>query len=292
MSTIPVIFCGTPAFAVLSLRTLLEDPAFRVTAVVTQPDKPRGREKILTPPPVKEEALRAGLPVFQPEKPNAQLAAMLEEAGIGQPDFLAVVAYGALLSDALLAIPRVAPVNVHASLLPRWRGASPIEHAILSGDSVTGVTVQRMVKALDAGPILSLEEVPLDPRETARSLTEKLAPVGARLLAETLKQPLTEREQPTDGITVCGKLDRDDAFADPSALTATELDRRVRALNPRPGVVLTLDGQELKILESSLEALPDSAPLPCKDGTTLHLVTVQPAGKTAMPGAAWARGKK
>lgn len=292
MDFYPVIVCGTPEFAVPSLRALAADKRFRVTLVVTQPDKPRGRDRALTPPPMKAAAEALGLPVFQPAKPNLELIPYLEQHGIGRPDFLAVVAYGALLSQQLLDLPTIAPVNVHASLLPRWRGASPVEHSILAGDMETGVTVQRMVKELDAGPILAVAPYPIGVRETSASLLKKLAPIGAKLLVDTLSLPLAETPQPADGITVCGKLTREDAFADPATMTADEIDRRVRALHPRPGAVVTIDGQELKLLETSLQPTDDSAPLPCADATTLHLVSVQPAGKQAMTGAAWARGRR
>lgn len=287
-----VIFCGTPEFAVPSLEALLSDPAFDVTLVVTREDKPQGRKQILTPPPVKVTAEQAGVPVFQPAKFNKELPAYMEQHGIAQPDFLVVVAYGAILSKESLAIPRIAPINVHGSLLPRWRGASPIEHAILHGDTETGVTVQIMAQELDAGDMLSFSAISIDPRATAVHLRELLSRLGAELLSETLKSPLKPFPQPRDGITFCTKLSKDDGKADPTTMTAEEIDRRVRALNPWPSVTVQLEGYAVKLLETSLHPTKDTAPLPCAKDTTLHLVSVQPAGKKPMTGAAWANGRK
>ena len=285
-----IIFCGTPAFAVPCLNALAADPAFDVSLVVTQPDRPVGRKAVITPPPVKLAALRLGIPVAQPESLNTELALRTSQFAI-RPDFLVVVAYGQILNDAALAWPKIAPVNVHGSLLPRWRGASPVQHAILAGDKESGVTVQVMAKELDAGPILGLAPLTLDPRETAETLMEKLSHLGAALLARTLKFQPKPQPQPSSGITLCRKLSREDGVVDPRALTAEEIDRKVRALHPWPGVTATIDGQTVKILRTELAPGQDSAPLPCKDGTTLHLALVQLPGKKPMPGAEWARGR-
>jgi methionyl-tRNA formyltransferase len=296
-----VIFCGTSSFAVPCLQALVSDPAFAVDLVITQPDKPVGRDKVLTSPPVALEAKKHGLKIFQPENINKELplhfqlslpAEALAKEGTFNFQFLVVVSYGQILSKEILALPSIAAVNVHASLLPRWRGASPIQHAILESDTETGVTVQIMEEKLDAGPILSQKTLALDPRETYRSLHDKLAPLGAALLSETLKKPLAPKGQPSEGITMCRKLTRENGKLSPENKTAEEIDRAVRALTPWPGVTVTLKSGELKILESDLTAQPESAPLPCKDGTVLHLVSVQPAGKKPMSGAAWARGAR
>lgn len=287
-----VIFCGTPAFAVQSLRSLLDDPAFQVTLVVTRQDKPQGRSMDLTPPPVKLLAAERAVPVFQPANINRELAPYLQEHGIQKPDFLVVVAYGAILSKDTLALPTIAPINVHGSVLPRWRGASPVEHALLAGDAETGVTVQIMAEELDAGPVLSARSVPIGPRETAVTLREKLSRLGAELLVETLHLPLAPVPQPSEGITFCSKLTKQDGHADPATMTAVEIDRRVRALNPWPGVTVEIDGQPLKLLETALEPGKDTTPLSCNDDTTLHLITVLPAGKKPMSGGAWFRGRR
>lgn len=285
-----VIFCGTPAFAVPSLESLAADPDFDVRLVVTQPDKPVGRQKTLTAPPVKTSALRLNLRVIQPDDINdpeirLQLAAI-------DCDFLVVVAYGKILSQEILALPHIAPVNVHGSILPRWRGASPVEHAILAGDKETGVTVQIMAEALDAGPVLSIARTDITARETTPQLKEKLCHMGASLLVRTLKEPLRPAPQPDTGVTYCRKLARKDGTADPRSMTAKTIDRMVRALNPWPGVTCTVEGQELKLIETSLEPVEGSIPFPCAQSTILHLASVQAAGKKPMTGQEWKRGLK
>ena len=294
MSTSPlsIIFCGTPQFAVPTLATLLQDKRFTIPLVVTQPDRPQGRTLVMTPPPVKVAALHAGIPVFQPESFNREFAAYCEKKGIARPDVLVVVAYGHILSRAALATPTIAPVNVHASLLPRWRGASPIEHAILAGDTETGITAQVMVEELDAGPIIGQHSIPIDPRETKTTLHDTLARLSAQILPDLLASPFSPIPQPTEGITFCKKLVKADGFVDPQVMTAEEIDRAVRALTPWPGVTCTVDGGPIKILETALGPATESTPLPCAHGTTLYLVTVQPAGKKPMSGAAWARGRR
>ncbi len=279
-----IIFCGTPDFAVPSLRALAGDARFQIVAVVTQPDKAHGRSKELQPPPVKTVALEFNLPVLQPEKLQVSDLNGLEH------DFLVAVAYGQILNDPVLALPMIAPVNLHASLLPRWRGASPIHHAILAGDAETGVTVQRMVKALDAGPILSQARMELTPAITTPELSEALAALGAELLCATLSAPLVETEQDATQATVCGKLRKEDGAVHPSTMTAVEIDRRIRALTPWPGVTCMVEGTVLKLLRASLEPQLQALPLPCAENTLLYLTHVQQAGGKPMSGAEWARG--
>ncbi len=283
-----IVFCGTPDFAVPSLRALVTSDVFDVQLVITQPDRPVGRSKELLSPPVKNAARELGIPVLQPEKLNAEFPTIA--ASIDRPDFLVVVAYGQLLSQAILDWPRLAPINVHGSLLPRWRGASPVEHAILNGDTDTGIAVQRMVKELDAGPLLGMTSTTIGERETARTLRTRLSTLGAALLVETLSKPLTETPQPVEGITICRKLSRDDGKADTTTMTAKHIDRLVRALNPWPSVTAIVSGREVKILETSLEPTENSTAVACAEGTTVHILMVQEAGKKAMTGAEWARG--
>ncbi len=286
MSPLSVIFCGTSDFAVPTLHSLAGDKRFTVTHVITQPDRPTGRKQLLTPPPVKTAALKAGIPVLQPENINRGF----DLAALPRPDFLVVVAFGQILGQAVLDFAKELPVNVHGSLLPRWRGASPIQHAILAGDTESGVTVQRMVKALDAGAILSQQATPLEPRETFQTLHDRLAMMGAKLLPQTLANTLSPKEQNESEVTVCRKLSREDGVADPNTKSAIEIDRRVRGLNPWPGVRMTIKAQTIKVLASSLEPVPGSWPVDCVSGTTLHLVTVQPPGKKPMEAIVWARG--
>lgn len=284
-----VVFCGTPDFAIPSLRALVESGLFDVKLVISQPDRPIGRSGRTVPTAVKKAAIDLGLETWQPEKLNTQL----EEGSYkmtDRPDFLVVVAYGQLLSSKVLEWPTVAPINVHGSLLPRWRGASPVEYAILHGDTETGVAVQRMVKELDAGPILGMAKTPIGERETALQLRDRLSTMAAELLVETLSKPLKETPQPSDGITICRKLSRDDGKADTQTMTAEQIDRMARALYPWPGVTATVMGRELKILETALEPTQTSTQVVCAKNTTLELVMVQEAGKKAMTGAEWARG--
>lgn len=295
----PIWFLGTSTFAVPSLEALLKDDSFTVDLVITQPDRPAGRKQELTPPPVKVIAEKHGLTILQPENLNeyfqAEPATPLDSARNRlhpQPAFLVVVSFGQILSQQILDIPTVAPINVHASLLPRWRGASPIHHAILAGDTETGVTVQKMAKELDAGPVLAQTTITIDPRETVTTLHEKLAPMGADLLIRTLKSPLKPVEQDKSRIIVCHKLKRDDGKLDHTSLAAADIDRKVRGLTPWPSVTLIVDKHLLKLLETSLEPTMDSATLPCAKGTVLHLVRVQAAGGKPMTGAEWRRGKQ
>ncbi len=286
--TLHILFLGTSSFAIPSLNTLAKEPRFHVDAVITQPDRPIGRKQILTPPPTKIAAQNLNLPVLQPEDLRKDFSAL----GLERPDFLVVVSYGQILSQEILDFPRIAPVNVHGSLLPRFRGASPIQHALLAGDKETGVTIQHMVKELDAGPILAQGKVTIEPRDTFVLLHDRLAAMGAELLQNTLIAPLLPVPQPTEGIVRCGKLDRKDGDVDPSSMTAEEIDRKVRALTPWPGVTMTFYGEPVKILETDLQPQPRSTPLPCAGNSTLHLVTVLPAGKKPMSGAEWKRGRQ
>ncbi len=288
---ISIIFCGTPEAAVPALKALAADPAYVITGVITQPDRPVGRQQEQQPPAVKAAALALGLPVVQPEKLNAALPEL--QAQFGRPDFLVVVAYGQILSQAVLDWPTVMPVNVHYSLLPRWRGASPVEQAILAGDAETGVTVQRMAKKLDAGDLLSRRARAIGPDDTSLTLRAALADLGAALLLETLKAPLVPVPQDESQVTTGGVLARADGRIDPGTLTAAEIHRRLRAFTPWPGITISLGGTDVKIIAAALEPIPTSSvPLPCRDSTVLHLLTVQPAGKKAMPAAAWDRGRR
>lgn len=302
MSPLHIVFAGTPAFAVPSLEALAGNPDFVIDLVITQPDKPIGRKGIITPPPVKVAAQKLGIGVWQPEDINAEMSNLpisrpvhrsLSEGGLTTPDFLVVVAYGQILKEPLLALPKIAPVNVHASLLPRWRGAAPIQHAILAGDSETGITVQRMVKKLDAGPILAQEKAKIGERETFTELHDRLSVLGAELLKDTLLAQPEPRPQPESGMTLCKKLTRASGTVNPKTMAAEEIDRCVRALNPWPGVTLSLgEDVSLKILASALQPANGSAPLSCKNGSTLHLVSVQPSGGKPMTGEEWKRGKR
>lgn len=296
-----IIVAGTPVFAVPSLRALIDDPAFDMKLVITQPDKPVGRKKIIAPSPVKTLAMEAGIPVWQPENINREWQSKVEchaskddqhatDFRLSTFDYLVVVAYGQILSEEILGAPRIAPVNLHASLLPRWRGASPIQSAILAGDTETGVTVQKMVRKLDAGPVLAREATPIAADETFRTLHDRLSAMGANLLVHTLKHTLVETPQAESSSTICSQLSRSGGIVD-TQMTAEEIDRHVRALVPWPGVRMTIDGEEVKLIATSLQKKKDSIEVDCKD-SVLSVVTLQPSGKNAMPAAAWMRGRR
>ncbi|MFN9578453.1 MAG: methionyl-tRNA formyltransferase, partial [Gemmatimonadota bacterium] len=210
-----IVFWGTPAFAVPALAALLGESA-DVVGVVTQPDKPVGRQRTVTPPPVKALAVAEGLPVLQPEKPRGE--PFLAELSALAPDLNVVVAYGHLLPQAVIDLPRHGTINIHASLLPRWRGAAPIEAAILAGDAETGVCIMRMVLALDAGDVLLERRTPILPDETGGELTQRLSELGAQALLAVLPQieggTAVARPQPTEGVTYAGKLSREAARLD------------------------------------------------------------------------------
>ncbi|MEK6709719.1 MAG: methionyl-tRNA formyltransferase [Nitrospinota bacterium] len=225
-----VVFLGTPEFAVPALEALIASP-IEIAAVFTQPDRPSGRGRRLTPPPVKVRALGAGLPVHQPERIRSTDIAPFA------PDAAAVAAYGQILSRKFLAVPRLGAFNVHASLLPRWRGAAPIQRALLAGDPETGVCIIRLVYELDAGPVLARLAIPIGARDTSEDLHGRLAAAGGPLLAETLlrleRGEAREEVQPEAGVTYAGKLTKEEAPLDWS-LSARELDLRVRGLRPWP----------------------------------------------------------
>lgn len=284
-----VVFCGTPLFAVPTLKALTGDPAFIVDLVITQPDRKQGRRHLITPPPVKVTAEKMGLPVWQPENINRELHTTHYTLPT-RPDFLIVVAYGQILSKDVLALPTIAPINVHASLLPRWRGASPIEHTILAGDQKTGVTIQSMVESLDAGPILAQTTINIATLETTETLRLHLAQLGAQLLIQTLKKPLSPTPQEKTGGTLCHKLTRNSGMIDQEQMTAVDFDRHVRAFGGEPGVHCTIDGFPLRILQTKPNPSIEAIPLSCAKGTTVYLAEVQPPGKKSMTGDAWLRG--
>lgn len=222
------------------------DAGHRVELVVTQPDRP-GHRLRLTSPPVKAAADELGLALFQPDRIRAP-ESVARLAGL-RPDVIVVVAYGQIISPSVLQIPSQGAVNVHASLLPRHRGAAPINHAILAGDRVTGVTIMRMDEQLDHGPILARSETEIGPHEDAVSLADRLAPMGAALLAEVLARlpELRPVEQDHSAATLAPKLSRQDGELE-WGLDAIEIDRRVRGLQPWPGVTLLLGGSRVKVL--------------------------------------------
>lgn len=280
-----IVFCGTPEAAIPCLEALMQNAMFHVTAIVTQPDRPAGRAMTLTPSPVKVCALSHALHVVQPESMNDEKERMLEH--LPRPDFLVVVAYGQILSDAVLAWPSIAPINVHFSLLPRWRGASPVEAAILAGDIDTGVTIQRMEQKLDSGPILATERTMIESSETAGRLRSRLATMAAPLLVRTLIQPLDPRPQEESESSYCKILARKDGICSASEMTAEEIERRVRALQPWPGTTMEIGGKQVKIHAVSLTPTRTSIPIPCRNESILYIEMVQSPGETRLPASEW-----
>ncbi|MDH3352225.1 MAG: methionyl-tRNA formyltransferase [Gammaproteobacteria bacterium] len=260
MTNPKVIFAGTPEFAVASLKALVES-GFVPVAVLTQPDRPAGRGKRLTPSPVKEYAIRQHIPVMQPATlRDAEVVAELQAL---RPDILVVAAYGLILPQEVLDIPPAGCLNVHASLLPRWRGAAPIQAAILAGDVETGVCLMSMEAGLDSGPVYVSEAVSIGEHETAGDLHDRLAGIGAALLARHLGDiidgALEARQQDHKFASYAPKIKTADAEID-WRRPAVELDRRVRAYNPVPGAWFMLDEVRIKCWKSRCLAGVDAAP--------------------------------
>ena len=299
-----VIFFGTPDFAVPSLDALArlaESGAIDLIAVATQPDR-RGDRGRLSVPPVKARALALGVPVLQPARLGRDA---VEEIVRHRPDALVWVAYGNLIPAALIDAARKRAVNVHASLLPRWRGAAPVARAILAGDRETGITLMEGTPTLDAGPILSQERTQIAPDETAGELTARLAALGARTLERDLgrylRGELRGRPQNAEHATVAPKLTTADGLIDWTR-PADEIARRVRAMSPQPGAHTTIKGQRLVIVRATVAGgtpeqngtvrVREGMPHVAAGAGWVRLDEVRPAGKRTMPGADWARGAR
>ncbi|GAB3310244.1 methionyl-tRNA formyltransferase [Luteimonas notoginsengisoli] len=254
-----LVFAGTPEFAVPSL--LAAAGRQEVVAVYTQPDRPAGRGRALTPSPVKRAAIERGIPVLQPESLRSQLAR--DALAALQPDLLVVVAYGLILPPKILAIPKFGCWNVHASLLPRWRGAAPVQRAIEAGDTQAGVCLMQMEAGLDTGPVLLSQPLDIFADETGGQLHDRLAALGAQVLADGLgllragMRPVP-RPQPVDGVTYAHKLDKAEAKLDWSQ-PATTLANKVRAFNPWPMAEAMVAGERLRIHAASALALGHAA---------------------------------
>ena len=245
-TTLRVAFAGTPGFALPALTALHEH--HDVVGVLTQPDRPSGRGRRIASGPVKQAARALGLQVAQPETLKSESARSLLRDW--QPDVLVVVAFGVLLPSEILSIPPLGCINIHASLLPRWRGAAPIERALLSGDAETGVTIMQMDEGLDSGPMLLQRCLAIRPDQTAGMLHDELATLGAEVLLETLdglsEGALAPRPQPASGVTYAAKITKAEARIDWKSDAGT-IERQVRAFNPRPIAETTLDGEALRI---------------------------------------------
>lgn len=297
-----LVFAGTPEAAVPSLDALLSSDRHEVVAVVTRPDAPSGRGRRMAASPVAERAREAGLEVLRPGRPREQgfLARLREIA----PDCCPVVAYGALLPRAALGIPRHGWVNLHFSLLPAWRGAAPVQHALLAGEEVTGATTFQIEEGLDSGPVYGMLTERIRPGDTGGDLLTRLALAGAGLLAATMDGiadgTLRPVPQPAEGVTMAPKISTEDARIDWTA-PALRVDRVARACTPAPGAWTLFRGERLKLRQVALA--PERADLAPGElaadrhavhaGTGSHaveLLWVQPPGKKPMRAADWARG--
>jgi methionyl-tRNA formyltransferase len=290
-----LVFCGTPQFAVPTLERLAE-AGFNMQVVVTQPDRAVGRGLELTAPPVKQSALRLGLPVIQPEKikKNEEFQAQLKSL---QPDAIIVVGYGRIIPPWMLELPRYGNINVHASLLPKYRGAAPIQWAIAKGEKITGVTTMLLNEGLDTGDILLQRELQIEEEDTSVTLAPRLAALGADLLLETLhgleQDKITPMSQDDAHATLAPILTKEDGLIDFNR-TAVEIHNRLRGFQPWPGAYTRFRGKNLKLVavkpavaSSALEAAElrvagDRLLAGCGGDTALELVQLQPEGKKAM----------
>jgi methionyl-tRNA formyltransferase len=304
-----LVFCGTPQFAVPTLKAL-QAAGHEIALVVTQPDRPAGRGRELAAPPVKQVALAAGLTVTQPEKirSNQEFRAQIEAIA---PEAIVVVAYGRLIPPWMLALPRLGCINLHASLLPKYRGAAPIQWAVAMGDAFTGNTTMLLNEGLDTGPILLQQTLAIGSEQTAADLFDLLAEDGAPLVVKTLdglaKGTIQPRPQTPAGVSFAPLLDREDGRMDFAARTASELKNRWRGFQPWPGAFTTLAGRKLivhrmAVVDSSVFTAPASAEpgqihvecrrlfVACAENTWLELLEVQLEGKKRLAAAEFLRG--
>lgn len=301
--TLRIGFLGTPQVAVPALQALRDDPDIDVEVVVTNPDRPKGRSRRPVAPPVKDAAQQAGVPVWQPDRPRE----IVDDLAALDLDVCAVVAYGALLPKVVLDVPRLGFVNLHFSLLPRWRGAAPVQHALRAGDTVTGVTTFVLDEGMDTGPVIERVEVPIQPDESAGELLERLAELGAPVLARSLHRLAAgdaPQPQPDEGATIAPKITPEDVRIDLDAPVGQVADL-VRSADPVPGAHTTFRGDRLKVF--GVATVPQGElPDPATPGTIvqvdkggaviagqdgwLQLTSVQPVGKARMDGAAFVNG--
>jgi len=299
-----LVFAGTPEPALPALRHLIDSPRHQVIAVLTRPDAPVGRHRKPEPSPVAREALARGIPLLRPARPNspefvAELAALA-------PECCAVVAYGALLRDALLAVPPHGWINLHFSLLPAWRGAAPVQAAIAAGDTITGATTFRIEPSLDSGPVYGVVTETIRPIDTAGDLLERLALSGAALLSTTLDGiadgTLTARPQPADGVSMAPKITVEQARVRWD-LPAPVVERRIRAVTPNPGAWTLIGDLRVKLgpvgIDQAPEALPPGAIHVDRKSVWIgtgsapvRLNQIQPPGKKLMNAIDWARGAR
>jgi len=294
-----IVFMGSPVFAATVLKRLATQ--FIIYGVFTQPDRESGRGKILTPPPVKVIASELSIPVFQP--PKLRIPEAFADLERLRPDLIVVAAYGQILRQNVLDLPKFGCINVHASYLPRWRGAAPIQAAILAGDEYTGVSIMKMDAGIDTGGVLSQEKLAIGPDETAITLENKLASIGSQLLIDTLPSYfsglISPQPQPEDGATYAGMLSKQDGLLDFSQ-SAVFLERKIRAYDDWPGTYFEIAGITMKVRKSkvveksdlavSQRGIVDGYPVIGTGMGGLAIVEIQPAGKKWMSGIDFLRG--
>jgi methionyl-tRNA formyltransferase len=303
MTMTKIVFMGTPAFSVPILEGLLEE-GYDIAAVVTQPDRPVGRKRIITPTPVKEAALKHGLLVLQPEKISG--SPEMEQIKTLAPDLLITAAFGQFLPSSLLAVPTHGALNVHASLLPKYRGGAPVHYAIMAGDQETGVTIMEMIKKMDAGGIFAQERLPITPQDDVGTMFDKLSALGKTLLLQTLPKilsgELTPVPQDEDLVTYSPNISREQEAID-WRKTAQQIDAQVRGMRPWPIAFTMYQDQRWKIWSvSSVAQTTTAAPgtiierskkellIACGSGTVLAIDSLQPAGKGQQDIAAFLNG--
>lgn len=299
-SPVRIVFMGSPDFAVPALRSLANK--YHIAGVITQPDRPRGRGRTVEPPPVKHAALELGLPILQPVK--LRQPGVFKQLQAWSPDLIVVAAFGQILRQEVLDLPRLGCLNIHASLLPRWRGAAPIQACLLAGDDQTGITIMKLDAGVDTGPILSQRAMAISPGDTASSLFDRLACLGKELLLETLPGyldgSLLPHPQQDEYSTYAPMLKKEDGFLD-FHQPAEYLTRQVRAYNPWPGCFISYNDQSIKI-HSAYSApgigIPGNRttylgkPAIITSQGWLILDEVQPAGRKSMPGKAFLAGTR
>ena len=300
-----IVYFGTPAFAVPTLRALIQS-RHPVVALVSQPDRPKGRGHRVAATPTKELAAQCGVPVLQPTKLREE--AFLAQVAALRPDLGVVAAYGRILPDALLAVPRLGMINVHASLLPKYRGAAPVHRAVIAGDEITGVTIMRVVAELDAGPMLASATRPIAPDETSVDVERGLADAGAGLLLDVVNRmasgPVVETPQDDDGATYAPKLLKAESPIDWS-LAARTIHNRVRGLQSWPMASTTIDGARSLIHRTRvsdvrtdarpgtiIEAAGDVFAVAAGDGVVLQILEIQPEGRRTMSVREYLSGRK
>ncbi|KZO01620.1 methionyl-tRNA formyltransferase [Bacillus badius] len=298
-----IVFMGTPDFSVPVLRTLISE-GYSIQAVVTQPDRPVGRKRVLTPPPVKVEAMKHDIPILQPEK--LRNSEELQQIIHLKPDVIVTAAYGQLLPNELLDAPKFGCINVHASLLPELRGGAPIHYAILQGKKKTGITIMYMAEKLDAGDIISQTEVIIEETDHVGSLHDKLSEAGSRLLAETLPKLLADevspKKQDESQATFASNIKREQEKIDWNK-AGEEIYNHIRGLHPWPVAYTTLDGQVIKVwwgekVQAATGAEPgtiieltaDGFVVAAGDETAILVTDIQPAGKKRMSAEQYLRG--